>query len=59
MYVDVRTIAIHELGHEVHLNHPAVCGAMTTNEVLAAMNPNRSKKWFTNTDDIDGLQYRK
>ena len=58
-YVDVRTVAIHELGHQVYLSHPSSCGSMTTNEILAAMNPNWFQKWYTNTDDIAGLQYRK
>jgi hypothetical protein len=56
---DVRTVAIHELGHEVYLNHPDSCGALTMSEIAAAMYPNWAQKWFTNTDDIDGLQVRK
>ena len=58
-YADVRTVAIHELGHEIYLNHPGACGSMTDNEVLAAMNPNWFQKWYTRGDDIDGLQARK
>ena len=56
---DVRTIMVHELGHEVYLNHPSSCGSMTTDEVNAAMNPNWVKKWYTNPDDKAGAAARK
>jgi hypothetical protein len=56
---DVRTVAIHELGHEIYLNHPSSCGSMTSAEVAAAMNPNYKKKWTTNADDRAGAAARK
>lgn len=56
---DVRTIAIHEMGHQVYLNHPSSCGSMTSAEVAASMNPNWTKKWYTNSDDKAGTAARK
>jgi hypothetical protein len=52
---DVHTVAMHEVGHSSGLNHPSVCGPMTTAEVAAAMNPNWQKKWNLNSDDQSGL----
>lgn len=52
--VDVRTIAVHEIGHSTGLHHPSICGAMTANEVEAAMNPNWTTKRYTRTDDDAG-----
>lgn len=57
--VDVQTIMIHELGHEVYLNHPSSCGSMTSAEVYAAMNPNWKQKWYTSADDEAGAAARK
>lgn len=56
---DVRTIATHEFGHQVYLNHPSSCGAMTTAERAASMNPNWVQKWGTRADDKAGLAVRK
>jgi hypothetical protein len=56
---DVRTIMVHEFGHEVYLNHPSSCGGMTTDEVNSAMNPNWRQKWYTNADDKAGTAARK
>lgn len=56
---DVRTVTVHELGHELVLTHPNECGAMTTAEVGSAMNPNFTKKWYTNSDDKAGAAYMK
>ncbi len=48
---DVLTVALHELGHWLQLNHPPVCGAMDANEVAAVMNPNWTAKWVLGADD--------
>lgn len=56
---DVRTVAVHEFGHEILLNHPSGCGAMTEAEKAAAMNPAWVKRWATNADDKAGLAARK
>lgn len=56
---DVRTIATHELGHHVYLNHPGACGAMTTAETASVMHPNWTRKWGLRADDLAGLRARK
>lgn len=57
---DVRTVAIHELGHEVYLNHPNACGPPVSDaERAAVMNPNFTQKWVLKPDDKDGLAFRK
>ncbi len=56
---DVRTVAVHELGHEVYLNHPSACGTVTSAEKAAAMHPNWTTKWYTKSDDKAGLAVRK
>jgi hypothetical protein len=57
--VDVQTILVHELGHEVYLNQPAACGSMTSAEVAAAMNNNWTLKRAINSDDGAGVAFRK
>lgn len=59
---DVRTIMVHELGHEVYLNHPSSTncdGALTGEEASAAMHPSWTMKWYTNADDKAGAAARK
>jgi len=56
---DVRTVTVHELGHELVLDHPSLCGAMTTDETNAAMNPRYIQKWNINSDDRAGAAYMK
>ncbi|MGW5240886.1 hypothetical protein ACWEOW_18290 [Monashia sp. NPDC004114] len=56
---DVGTVMVHELGHEIYLNHPSACGSMTSAEVGAAMNPAWVKRWYTNSDDKAGAAVRK
>jgi hypothetical protein len=58
MKADVHTVVMHEMGHSSGLNHPDVCGAMTSSEVAASMNPNWTKKWTINSDDAWGIQSR-
>ena len=55
---DVRTIAVHEMGHASGLNHPDVCGAMDSAEIASAMNPNWTQKWTVNSDDKAGIALR-
>jgi len=55
LQADVRTIATHELGHWLYLNHPDSCGTMTTAEVAAVMWPNWTKKWAPTADDQAGI----
>ena len=55
---DVRTVALHEMGHASGLNHPSVCGAMTSAEIASAMNPNWTAKWTVNSDDKAGIALR-
>lgn len=52
---DVRTIAVHEMGHETHLNHPSACGAMNSAEKKSAMNPAGVKRQSINSDDREGV----
>jgi hypothetical protein len=59
MQVDVRTVAVHEFGHEVYLNHPSSSGTMTSAEQGAAMNPAWVTRWNSNSDDKAGVAYRK
>lgn len=57
---DRRTVAIHEFGHQIYLNHPNSCGTpLTSAETSAAMNPNWTQKWVTNSDDKAGAAARK
>lgn len=56
---DVRTVTVHELGHELVLTHPNQCGAMTTAEKNSAMNPDYTKKWNINSDDKAGAAFMK
>lgn len=58
--VDVRTVAVHEWGHQIYLNHPAACGGTVTNEEQnAVMTVEYTKKWYTKPDDRAGLAYVK
>lgn len=56
---DVRTVTVHELGHELVLVHPSQCGTMTDAERASAMNPNFTKKWSINSDDRAGAAFMK
>ncbi|WP_224273669.1 matrixin family metalloprotease [Nocardioides lacusdianchii] len=56
---DVRTITVHELGHELVLEHPNQCGPMSSAEIAAAMNPNYVQKWNVNSDDRAGAAFMK
>ncbi len=58
MKADVHTIVMHEMGHASGLNHPDVCGSMTSAEVASSMNPNYVKKWTINSDDAAGIHSR-
>ncbi len=51
---DVHTVVMHEMGHILGLLHPLYCGTMTAAEQAAAMNPDWTKKWDTNSDDEAG-----
>jgi hypothetical protein len=52
---DVRTVAVHELGHELRLEHPSRCvGVVTPDEKLAVMTADYTKKWTIRSDDEGG-----
>jgi hypothetical protein len=56
---DVRTVATHELGHQL-LDHPWLCGLpMNGPETASVMNANYTKKWTINADDEHAVAYLK
>jgi matrixin len=56
--VDVRTIAVHEIGHANGVNHPQVCGSpFTAEEQASVMHPNWTYKPSTNSDDKAGIDF--
>ncbi len=55
---DVHTVVMHEMGHSSGLNHPDLCGPMTSAEVASSMNANWTKKWSINSDDAAGIHSR-
>src|SRR5574341_331633 len=49
---DRRTVALHEIGHWMYLDHPTVCG---NNHPEAVMHPNPVTKHYLADDDKNGL----
>jgi hypothetical protein len=53
-WYDRKTVALHETGHWMSLNHPSACGQ---NHPEAVMEPINQTKWSLRSDDLDGLSY--
>jgi len=53
-WYDRQTVALHEIGHWMAINHPSSCGE---NHPEAVMEPIEQTKWWPRTWDLDQLTY--